>query len=253
MFAWAVVTAIRKRVGRVGLARITVRWLLGRPWHGEPLTDAGFLRPGSKALTKTGHASRYHHRPHWQRAALRGGPTVAVVFALYGLLFYRAATLLALQCAAAAGLAAGAWYAWRRWARRKHRRSTLYPLHNALAQHLGVALPVKPESWLKVDKARTRAEIDLPASFDANPVHMAKVLTAASARLGIEAPEPTWRLTGPRPKLILEAAPPPPERVAFLDLRDSIGAAGRDELVLGMGKRGQVVTVDLHADSPQSA
>ena len=181
LVAHAAVTTARERIHRVGLSRLMVRWLAGRPWHGEPLTDAGWRRAGTKALTKTGHAARFHHRPGWQRLLLRGGPTLAVVLALYGAGTDRADTWLAVRLAAAAAVLAAAAWAWWRWQRRKHRRSTRYPLHNALAQHLGVALPVKPESWLKVDRARTRAEIALPASFDANPAHMGKH-TGASTR-----------------------------------------------------------------------
>jgi hypothetical protein len=41
--------------------------------------------------------------------------------------------------------------------------------------------------------------------------------------------------------------------VRLADIREAIIKAGPDELVLGIGKRGRAVTVDLHADSPHLA
>src|SRR5262252_5364042 len=102
IFLHAAYRTITGRVHREGLSLLIVRWLLGKPWHGEPLTDAGWSREGKRALTKTGHASRWAHRPQRERAAWRLGITAAVLATGYGLLFNRGVTLLALQLGAAA-------------------------------------------------------------------------------------------------------------------------------------------------------
>ena len=60
------------------------RFLLGEAHHGRPVTDAGWFRPGVKALTPTGHATRWWHRPKWQRAAHRTGGLAAVVAVAWG-------------------------------------------------------------------------------------------------------------------------------------------------------------------------
>lgn len=250
VFVYAAYQTARERVNRVGLARIVVRFLLGRPWHGEPLTDAGFRRPGTKALTRTGHASRFHHRPGWQRIAMRLGPALFLVLAGYGWVTDHEVTVWLLRGSLVAGAAGGVLYAERRWTARQHRKSVLYPLHVTLAQHLEKALPSRPESWLKVARDKSRVEITLPANFDANSQRMERIVTAASARLGIEAPRPKWELTGAKPMLILTAAVPPPGQVAFLDVADAIARARADELVLGIGREGRTVTVSLSGDSP---
>jgi hypothetical protein len=241
---------ITERVHRVGLSRILVRFVRGRPWHGEPLTDAGFIRKGHKALTKTGHASRFAHRPEWQRILMRLVPLLAVVFGLYGLLYYRLFTVRAGEAATAAVAVWLGLLAWFRLRRSAHRRRYLSPLHAALAPHLKVALPAKPESWLKVAHDRSWARITLPASFDANPRTMDAIYQAASARLGMRNADPTWKLAGRKPMLVLEAAQPPPKRVILADVMDQIKAARDDELILGMAGRGKIARISLHNDSP---
>src|SRR5262249_62420566 len=49
------------------------RFLTGHPLHGHHITDAGWFRPGQRALTPTGHATRWQHLPRIQRTAHRTG------------------------------------------------------------------------------------------------------------------------------------------------------------------------------------
>ncbi|HUK73044.1 MAG TPA: hypothetical protein VLW50_30545, partial [Streptosporangiaceae bacterium] len=98
----ATIRAARERIRRIGLARLLYRWFTGLAWHGEPVTDAGWRRPATKALTKTGHASRFHHMPRWQRALWRTGPVAAVLSVLYGLAVNPAATKMGAAAAVAA-------------------------------------------------------------------------------------------------------------------------------------------------------
>src|SRR5215472_13189844 len=59
------------------------RWLTGHPLHGKHVTDAGWIRAGQKALTPTGHATRWAHLPRWKRAAWRTGTTLGFIGLLW--------------------------------------------------------------------------------------------------------------------------------------------------------------------------
>src|SRR5262249_42953987 len=203
LFLHAAYRTAKERVYRVGLSRIIVRWLLGKPWHGQALTDAGWKREGRRALTRTGHASWFWHRPARERIAIRSGGTLAVLAVLYGLAFHRGPTVIALEVMAGACVAAGGWLAWRKLQWRKHRKSRLYPVHNALSPIVRTALPAKPESYLKIDRGGEKArwaEITLPPDFGANPNQMQAIVNAVTARLALEAPDPRWQLKGAKPK-----------------------------------------------------
>src|SRR5262249_53180735 len=76
------VRAARARLSAHGALLLAWRWLSGHPWHGKAITDAGWLRPGTRAFTKTGHAPRFHYLPRWRRAASRSGRAAAAVLLL---------------------------------------------------------------------------------------------------------------------------------------------------------------------------
>ena len=240
-----------ERVNRVGVSRLAVRFLLGRPWHGKALTDAGFFRKGTRALTRTGHASRFAHRPGWQRMLMRTVPVLVALLGGYGWLFYRQVmTWVTWGLVAVAGPGA-CWWVWWRVRQWQHRRHILYPLHAALAPHLNVALPSRPEAWLKVAADKSWARIELPAGFDANTAKMQAIEQAVAARVGIRNPYPQWKLAGRKPLLILEAVPPLPKRVPLAGpVAEAIQASAPDELVLGIGPRNKVIKVSLAGDSP---
>lgn len=239
-----------RRIHKHGIHALAWRWLSGAAWHGDPVTDAGWLRPGRKALTRTGHASRFHHLPRWRRAAWRTGITAAVAAVLWGMIAAPAVTMLALKAAAAAGIVAGGWMAWRAWCRRQHRRTWLLPAHAAIAPIAGIPLPERPEHWLSVTADRSRATLTLPPGFDHDPKTEERIIRLASQKLGMESPDVKWRRTGPSSELILTRSDPPPALVTLNDIRPALEQAGRDEIVMGTGKRGAIVTASLHNDSP---
>jgi len=252
IFLHAAYRTITGRVHREGLSLLIVRWLLGKPWHGEPLTDAGWSREGKRALTKTGHASRWAHRPQRERAAWRLGITAAVLATGYGLLFNRGVTLLALQLGAAAVLIGAGLQVWRSIRLRKHRKSRLYPLHNALTTIVRKGLPTNPEKWLAIDRGpEVRwVEITLPDEFAADSNQVKAITAAAAARLGMRNPQAKPQFTGAKPVLRLEAVEPPPKKVPLAGIREAIEAAKRHELVLGIGPAGVITVVSLALESP---
>lgn len=129
-------------------ARVVYRFLVGRPLDGVYRTDAGFLRPGRKALTGHGHASRWAMLPGWKRAAVRLGTLAATVATAVAYRAYAQVTVVALGGAAAVG-AVYAVHRLRRWWRlRRFRAVYIRPTLAALTGALGnarVRLHVSPE------------------------------------------------------------------------------------------------------------
>lgn len=239
------------RLNQHGIHTLTWRFLTGHPWHGKPVTDAGWVRPGRKALTRTGHAPRFHYRPRWQRTVMRTGGTLAVLSIVYGFLVDAAAAILALQ---AAGGAAAAWCCWRAYRalkRRAHRRAWVEPLHAVCAPLVGIPVANPPRTWLAIEPDRSKAVLALPAGRDfSDPKAQEQLARAASAKLGLEAPDVSWRLGGPEPTLTIRRSEPPPDKVLLADIRREIDESGDEVLVLGLGKGGKPVTVSLAGDSP---
>lgn len=244
------VSIARQRVREHGLIVLAWRWLTGEAHHGRPLTDAGWARPGTRALTQTGHARRWWYRPRWVRTAVRTGFAAFVLLVLWGLLTAPAATLLTLLAVAGLGLALGtaAAVAWIRAT--KHRRTWIKPAHLVAAPLVGLPTASNPAAWLDVAADRSRVVAQLPPAWQADAATKARLVEVLTSRLAIEAPEVRWALAGPKPHLELTQSAPLPSLVALGDVLAAIKAAKPDELVWGIGKRGVVVKSSLSGDSP---
>jgi hypothetical protein len=149
-----------------------------------------------------------------------------------------------------AGVGWASWWLWR-WLRRfRHQRTWLRPLHLAAHGVAGIDRRRPPAAWLEVAPGRTRAALALPSGWPADDKDKQRLVAIASAKLGIEAPEVSWRLAGPKPLLELAASQPPPPRVDLAAIAEAVDRAKPDELVWGHGKRAAVVTSSLSGDSP---
>jgi hypothetical protein len=241
----------QKRLDQHGIHALTWRWLTGHPWHGTAITDAGWLRPGQKALTRTGYAPRFHFRPRWQRTAMRSGSALAFIVILYGVIVNLWLTIDLLLAITGLLVVAGCWRAWLRWQRRKHRRAWVEPVHAIVAPMVGIPVANSPRSWLAIEPDRSKAVFQLPPGTDfSDPKLQEKVVRAASRTLGIESPEPKWALAGPEPTLTITPLQPPPDKVVLADIREWFDKIGPDDLVVGFGRGGVIVILSLHGDSP---
>jgi hypothetical protein len=246
---------IREAHGRMnahGLLKLAWRWHTGQPWHGKPLTDAGWLRPATdkRAATVTGHAARFHYLPRWKRTVRRTGRSVAA--AVLAVLWYThpAEGLAAASLTAALLAGYASWRSWRRWESRAHRRTWLEPLHLVAAPMVGIPVAAPAGSWLEVEPDRSRAAAALPPGYNPDAKERDRLALTFAAKLGIEAPEVRWQLAGPAPRLELTASQPPPAKVVLGSVREALEAARPDELVWGLGKKGVVVKTSLSGDSP---
>src|ERR1700721_1444641 len=85
---------IDSRFRKHGPHALAWRWFTASAgWHGRPVTNRGWTRPGTKALTPTGHAHRRWYLPRWQHALWRTQYTLVTLAACAGLLFRPSGTL----------------------------------------------------------------------------------------------------------------------------------------------------------------
>lgn len=247
--------AARRFITEHGPGRIVLRFVLGLPLDGIPRTDAGWLRRGSKVLHRSGHASRWAHLPHIHRAGARLGLSAALagLLALWRTLgpamvwVGLALALLALLALAALTVRAGRI--------RQHHRRYVRPLHRALAPAAGVPLATRPADWLDVPRDFATADepvitIALPEGFAGGAEVKRHIERTVTDRLGLGDPVPSWRLAGSAPRLVITTSAPPPARVGWPDIREHVERARPDEVVLGLGRKRQVITAELDADSP---
>jgi hypothetical protein len=231
------------------------RWFTGEAHHGKPVTDAGWFRPGVKALTPTGHATRWRHLPRWQRSAHRTGGTVAVTVAVAAVVRWPGRAGVVLAVLAGAGLAGCGWTAWRFHRLRADRRTWQHPLHLAIHDKAGVAKATRAASYIKVITDKTgaveEARIELPQGWPADEREREWLVRTASVKLGLESPDTGGsKLSGPSPFLKLARSEPPPARVAYEDVAGLVDRAHANELVTGLGRKRAPVVASLSLDSP---
>jgi hypothetical protein len=233
-----------------GFIVVGFRWLLGGTWHGGAISDRGWFRPGTRALTSTGYVHRRHHEPRWKAACRRMGTFLGLVAAAYGLAVARAATEAVLLAAGLAAVAGLGWLGWQQLRERNHRRSWLAPLHATIHHQVSRPVTDKPRDYIHVELDRSAGHIALPAGVSASLSFKRQLETDVAGRLGLEAPEFRWAIAGPQPRLEFEQAPPPPDLVTLEMARGAIEAARPGHLVLGLGKRSRPVDVSIIRESP---
>lgn len=235
----------------------TWRFLSGQPHHGKPITDAGWFRRGQKALTKTGHATRWWHLPRWQRAAHRTGGTLALVALTFGFLADALITAALLAVAVVVFASFTSWRAWLRVRAREARRSFLFPLHLAAHQVAGIPRAARAESWIKPELDAAGAvrgvTLELPAGWPSDTKDEQRLAAIVGAKAAIESPKVTWRRDGPVPLLVMRHSPPPPGYVKMADLLPELKSLKDHELLLGVGKNEELVKASLATDSPHVA
>lgn len=246
-------------------------WLFvtGDPLDGRLRTNATFFRPPTEALHPKAHASVWHWRPGWHRAAVRVSTLLLAATVAYGMVWHRTATIAALATAAAALTGYAAWRiirGLRRWARAiawdsdhpwesawgalavpwRHYVHYRRPLILALTAELG-----EPPRRVRIPLDRSGATIGVPPSFTGADKGKDGIARAVTAKLALEAAEPAWKLHGTsRPRVTYTLTQPPPGYLTWDDVAAEIASAKPDELVSGVGKRGAIIRASLTLDSP---
>lgn len=185
------------------------------------------------------------------RLAARRWAAVAAAFTLVSVFMASPGAGLAVAAGVlAAGLVLGGAWLFLQAVRFRHRRTWLRPAHLAACDVAEIPRARAPKSWLEVERDRSRVVAQLPPGWPGDDKDKGRLAAILTAKLGMESTDPEWRLAGPKPTLTLTVSQPPPARVSLADIRPVIDRARADELVWGLGKRGQPVTTSLSGDSP---
>jgi hypothetical protein len=240
------------RLRKHGPHALAFRWFAASAgWHGKPVTNRGFARPGTKALTPTGHAHRRWYWPQWQHALWRTGWTLVTLLLAADLLLQFRRTLAYLGVTAAGCAGYGTLRGWA-WAQSYgHHRNYVKPLHVRLAPKAGIPAAMDPRSWLEVPRDRSYAVLTWPKGAALpKPQERDEIASAAASTLGIAGAIPKWQLTGPQLKLHLRPPVPCPDRVGLADILEAIRGAGVNDLILGVGQEAKITSISLLNDSP---
>jgi hypothetical protein len=230
------------------------RFVTGQHLDGRRRSDATFFRRGTHAdphYWGRGGESWWALLAGWQRAAVRVAPVVLA----YEWITHRAATewVLALVAGPAAGLLAVRGIRWT--FAFGHYRTKVLPLAWALGPMIGIPAAAKPKTWLDVPVnygTDPAAEIVIypPDDFTGSDGERSDIERTVVAKLGIEAPDKTYKLNGRKPSIVFTKSDPPPPMVTADDIRAAIAAAKPSEVVLGLGKKDQVIALDLDSETP---
>ena len=249
----APVVYVKHHAERHGLGPVLWRvFTASKSIDGQYHTDRRMFRSHTRILHPAGRASRLWKGPRAVHWAVRTGVPLVLLAIIYGLIAARALTIIVLAVSAAAAIGGAGWRA-QRWARGwQHHRHYVQPLEARLAHVIGRA----PERVaIERDGQAVKAvEITWRPEDEISPADQPLMLEAVTTRLAIEAPEPDKANFKGRNRTVryTQSAPPPP-RVSLADLRAAIEGSGPDEIVVGLGRRSTVVSVDLHSDSPHIA
>lgn len=232
-----------------------VWWHSGLPWHGEPVTNATWHYRGTRAMTETGHARRCYYWPKKRLAYSRIVRSVVTAASVFGLVSYRAATEWLLLCGALylVWVMGGRFWEWMDEA--SFHRAYTQPAHLAAAPLADIPITYRPQGWLEIERDRTRVVAHLPVDYAPEDRKDGKLIEALAQRVGMEEPQPVWKLAGSAPRLVLTSSPHAPRSVSVESMLRTIASSRWDEMVLGMGrgKRPQPVIVSLSDDSPHMA
>jgi hypothetical protein len=138
----------------------------------------------------------------------------------------------------------------------RHHREKEYPLHAKLAPVVGISLTARPREWLDIPPDYGKdpdAEIVIypPVEVDISDQVKRDIPRIVTAALGIEAPDMDWgHLHGREPYISCRQSQPPPPMVSLSDIRSAIDEAAEHEIVLGIGRKDQVIKVSIDTEIP---
>ncbi|WP_204328291.1 pRL2-11 [Streptomyces aureoverticillatus] len=233
------------------------RFLAGQDMDGVRRTDATFLRAGSRVLAKVeGTVPGSSYRAGWQRLAARLSCLGGLGGTGYAYWHDPAATLQAVEyggvgaaCVAAAG---GSAYGVLGRERRELMREWVHPLHQALAQPLGIAEQTNPRRYLHIPRNFTDDDavirVDLPVHLRFSRDVVADVITQ---KLALQSVTYAWHPAGRTPYVLVKKARRPPTKAAFQDaaVKELVANAPESAPVIGIGA-GEAISVDLDSESP---
>ncbi|MGA4844806.1 helicase HerA domain-containing protein [Streptomyces sp. G5(2025)] len=249
------------------------RFLSGGDMDGVKRTDATFWHKGTQVLPKVeGKVTRSSYRAGWQRLTFRISTLAALGIGGYQAGWvHQDATVATAQdvwanpdpalaalepggIGAASVLTVGsAAYMVLTRERRELMREWVGPLHDALHRPLGLAEQTDPRRYLHVPKNFTdddaEIRIDLPTRLGFSRDVVADLITQKLALQGVTF---SWHPEGRTPYVLVKKTRKPPAKALFKDpkARELVAKAKESAPIIGFGAGGQIVSVDLDAESP---
>ncbi|MEV6357897.1 pRL2-11 [Streptomyces hydrogenans] len=241
------------------LTSLAARFFAGQDLDGIQRTDATFLRPGRRIVAKNldGPVRRSSYRAGWHRLAVRTAALAAAAGSAYAYLAHPDAVTQALTYASPAALlataAGGAAYRVTGRERREVLEEWIEPLHQALADPLGVSEHTDPASYLHIptdfsdDDAEIRVDLPLHLKFNRD-----QVAELVMQKLALQNATFSWRLAGRDPHLIIKKKDRPPTALGLNDpgVRELLASVPESAPLIGLGAGKKKVSVDLDHDSP---
>lgn len=202
-------------------------------------------------------AGRWAHAPRHRRAAYRLGASATSAGILAGMVTDPFALCVTLAATLTAGTAGGIVWARRGRAERQHERTVIRPLAASLARVLDVPevearrLVNLPAGSLK----RTRGElgsVTLPRWYAASPDQRKAVDHLITSHLPA-AVDTAWRTAGGPKRVVISAAPSPPDLVPWASVTSIMDGLKPGEILLGLDRRGEPYLFDLNGgDDPHA-
>ncbi|MFE9403999.1 pRL2-11 [Streptomyces sp. NPDC006530] len=137
--------------------------------------------------------------------------------------------------------------------RRELMREWVVPLHEALVRPLGLAEQTDPRRYLHIPKNFTdddaEIRIGLPRSLGFSREVVADLITQ---KLALEGVTFSWHPEGRTPYVRVKKTRKPPAKALFKDpkTQELVAKAKESAPIIGFGAGGQIVSVDLDAESP---
>ena len=200
-------------------------------------------------------AGRWSHMRRHHRAGVRLAVLAFILACGYGWLADRGALAVALIAAAAVSITAGAVWTWRTTTGRRHHRVIVTPMAAALARTLPAAetdvrrMLTLPAASLR----RTRGELGvftLPDWYPANPDQRRAVDHVITSHWPGDV-DTTWHTAGAPKRVVISAAPSPPDSVPFDMVRGQIERLKPGQVLLGLDRRSDPYLGDFNGgDDP---
>jgi hypothetical protein len=241
--------------GRPTLGTAALRFATGREINGQPKTNARWNTHGTRPLTDTGHASRWHHYPYRRRAAINLSGLTAALLLVIGLGVSYTDTVSTLRVCMWMILAWATWMVIEQARRYAHRRELVAPLAQVLADRLKDSCYVMdPRTWIHVpvDVQDRPTTIYLPRIYDPNEAQEKALVRLVARKVGLVNPTHTFDLKGNNPKLVLTPAPAPPDMVRFADeaVQQILAASKDGQPLLGLAPREAPYFLNWDTEAP---
>lgn len=255
---------------RHSVLRVAYRYVSGRPLDGVRRTDALFTRGATRALTVDGHASRWASKSGAYRAAWRIGTPITLATTAIAYAYEPLLTEVSTGTIALTGGAIVTRKTVRAFKTRLHTAKYLRPLAGTLARQFGVpdTTPIHqivsvPEQFrnpnYEIDNTLRSDEVAdgtirvyLPKFHVDSMAVRAEILRTVTGRLGLNADDvdQKWQFVGDAPEAQFRVAPRPPNKVVLKDVAEAMLSAKESAPILGIGRRGKFISVDLDSESP---